>query len=207
MEIVNIIDLLDTNPKKKPWKKRKATNNIAIHHSQVDNQTAFNYNTWHINNNNWYRISYHYVIEETGLVYKCNEDDDYTYHVGNSNKDTIGICLPGNLDDNSMTNSQLMSLIELITELIFNYDLHSFDVKGHRVFPLSSRQKTKTCPGEKTDMECIRCEVAKLLTSKYNDIIWALEQKYKRFGERPFGDEKAFPETSGKKAYQGKFGL
>ena len=177
MEIVDLINAFDVNTNVKPWHKRDTINHLAIHHSEVSNQTVFDFNKWHTEHNGWHKISYHYVIDEKGIVYQCNNDDDLTYHVRGSNSDSIGICLIGNFDITDINECQLKNAEELVFDLCKKYALSASQILGHREFP--GQLASKTCPGDNMSMDSFRLSIGKKLVANYDMEIHRLNAKLK----------------------------
>jgi len=153
MKITNVINDLEVNPNAKPWKKKRFIRRIVIHHSKTENQGVADFNRHHINFKRWYRISYIYVLDDVGNVFKCNEDNDYTYHCAGANYDSIGICLEGNFDKKEVPKYQMDALVELLAELVELYQIGPDGIVGHRNFKTDA---SYTCPGKNVIIEKIR---------------------------------------------------
>jgi hypothetical protein len=106
-ETKNIINELETHPT-----KTYTTRNLAnieyfvVHHSAVpasvgpDAIASYHVNARVVKNGEviktrWPGIGYHYVIADSGLVYKTNELETVSYHAGSYNDVSIGVCLLG----------------------------------------------------------------------------------------------------------------
>ena len=72
-----------------------AIQKIAVHHSLTSSGSAESFARYHVKHNGWPGIGYHFVIEKDGTVKWCNDLEIKCYHVGNSNRMSIGICLVG----------------------------------------------------------------------------------------------------------------
>jgi len=105
---------------------------------------------WHMNDNGWSDIGYHYVIRRNGTVENGRKPEIKGAHVRNHNSDSIGICWIGR---NDIDDKQLKSLQVLVKALCFKYGLDiTEDVYGH--YELDSK---KTCPN--LDMNKFRAEI------------------------------------------------
>lgn len=123
---------------------------LAIHHSgNLDVKTAQDLAKFHIENNNWGGIGYHFVIDDLGVVYYVADLSTARANVANMNEQVIGICLMGNFDMAEPAKAQLDSTSKLCQFLIGDYaNLPAIDgwdkVLGHCEFP----NQSTTCPGK-----------------------------------------------------------
>lgn len=150
MNIVDISKILPWNTKVpwKRWKGRKlsAINTIVIHHSASSKKARpESINRYHIESNKWPRIGYHYYILDDGTIFKTNAIQDITYHAGNANSYSIGICIAGNFDAYVPTEAQVESALYLCDILIQAIPSVK-NVIGHHDCP---GYLFKSCPGIK----------------------------------------------------------
>lgn len=126
-------------------------NYLAIHHtagppSQTPNEIA----NYHINNNGWGGIGYHFLIGPDGTVYYVGDISTARANVANLNEQVLGICLIGNFTQGRKpTQQQINSAQKLCEFFIFNYpdltNVTAWDkVKGHKELPGQST----ACPGD-----------------------------------------------------------
>jgi N-acetyl-anhydromuramyl-L-alanine amidase AmpD len=118
--MVEIVDRSKTLPKHP--NKRYATrtthkiDTIIIHHSATtpgrDDPLAFAH--YHIEALGWAGIGYHYVVEPSGIIYKCQPLTVVSNHASGANTRSIGICLAGNFDNQVPTDPQWDAAIELV---------------------------------------------------------------------------------------------
>ena len=105
MEIVNISDQLQWNPRRGPWKKRNL--NIikeVILHQELGNADVYGVHHYHTNydsrgaayGRNWPKFAYHFGIHTDGTIYQCNELTDISWHTKRHNTQGVGIMLVGN---------------------------------------------------------------------------------------------------------------
>jgi N-acetylmuramoyl-L-alanine amidase len=106
---------------------------------------------WHVNDNGWADIGYHYVIRRNGVIEKGrdldgdgNVDEEVGAHAYGFNKDSIGVCLIGGKGkdgkaDANFTVEQYITLAILVRNKLEEYP--GSKVVGHR--DLSD----KPCPG------------------------------------------------------------
>lgn len=143
MKVVDLRGNLPTHRTLK-YKTRKLSDirSIAIHHSLTLSGSPEAFANYHINTNDWPGIAYTYVVQRDGTVYKCWDHDKVTYHVGNSNKHALGICMVGDFRTQQPTVEQYGAAIELVRQLQKEIPTAT-QVKGHSEYPGYS---WKACP-------------------------------------------------------------
>lgn len=132
-----------------PLKKIKF---IAIHHSQRKIDSPKRIKDFHIKIRGWENIGYHYLIDKNGKLCKGRSEKFIGAHVYGHNKNSIGICLIGNYDEESPTKKQIRTLIKFLKQKTKEFKIPIKNILGHREFP----KVTKTCPGKFVDMDKIR---------------------------------------------------
>lgn len=119
----------------------RSKTDIAIHHSLTKTGSAEAYARYHVSQG-WPGIGYHFVIEQDGTIKQCHNLGVKSYHVGNSNKFAVGICLTGDFRYSQPTEAQKESLRLLVAEL--KKELPNFKrIRGHNEFP---GYASKQCP-------------------------------------------------------------
>jgi N-acetylmuramoyl-L-alanine amidase len=134
--------------KKHPTKKYKTRSlgvitHIVVHHSLTKTGSAKAYAEYHVDTNGWPGIGYHFHIAKDGSVDWTNSLETISYHVGNSNKTSVGIVLTGDFRVEKPTEAQIKSLIALIRYLQKLLNIPITNVKGHSEMPGYS---WKECP-------------------------------------------------------------
>ena len=124
---------------------------LIIHHSQRDTDSPKDIKKRHLKRG-WEDIGYHYLIKKNGKISKGRSKKYIGAHVLGHNKNSLGICLIGNLDKSLPTRKQLEKLIIFLKKLSKKYNIPVKNVLGHREFP----NVTKTCPGNLVKMNLIR---------------------------------------------------
>ena len=94
---------------------------------------------WHVEDNDWSDIGYHYVIRRDGTVETGRSEDRAGAHVRGHNRDSIGICLVGGKPGFNFTRAQMDALGGMVDALQDEYAGAS--VHGHHEF-----DSGKTCP-------------------------------------------------------------
>lgn len=126
---------------------KREVNRIIIHCSYTPPSMDIGAETirdWHVNDNGWTDIGYHYVIRRDGTVEDGRPVERMGAHVRGHNRDSIGICMVGGMseeggDDCNFTHWQWESLFDLINDLEITFG--RLDIRGHREF-----DSNKTCP-------------------------------------------------------------
>ncbi|NDI37193.1 N-acetylmuramoyl-L-alanine amidase [Chengkuizengella sediminis] len=173
----NITDLRGKLPehKIKKYKKRRLEDirSIGIHHSLTLTGSAESFARYHVGNNNWPGIAYPYVIDHDGRIYWCWDHDVITYHVGNSNKHALGICMVGDFRKQLPTKKQYQSSLWLVDYLKRQLP-NVTQIKGHSEYLGYS---WKSCPV--IDMNKFRSDVemSNQAKTKFKDVpnnYWAV---------------------------------
>lgn len=118
---------------------------IAIHHSAtpLTGGSGIAFSTYHHDNNGWKGgCGYHFVITANGTIEWTQNPDVLSYHVGDANKQAIGVCLVGNFTVEKPTESQLQSLRDLHSCLVKDMPNYKRTL-GHSDYPQYS---WKACP-------------------------------------------------------------
>ena len=136
---------------------------IVIHHSNREVDSLERIKDLHVRINGWNDIGYHYLISngkitEDGKVYPGRSERVVGAHVFGHNKNSISICLIGNLDKNPPTKKQLQSLIKFLKQKTRKYNILVKNILGHNEF----KGVAKSCPGKFLDVNEIRKEILRL---------------------------------------------
>ena len=97
-----------------------------------------NIRQWHVVDNGWSDVGYHYVIKLDGTVQEGRPIEKSGAHTYGHNKDSIGVCYIGGMDKDmkewkdTRTLAQEDSLFNLLMDLKF--DFPEAKVFGHRDF-------------------------------------------------------------------------
>lgn len=167
-----LVDLADIETGEKEWKY------IAIHHSATHNGNAEAFRNFH-RSKNWWDIGYNFVIcngdggadgeLQRGRSLGISGAHVKSYRGINYNNIALGICLVGWFDNivwehsnpsvkfenpyNKIpTEKQMNTLIDLVKDLMNEYDIPAQNVLGHYEFP----NVFKSCPGGNFDMDGFR---------------------------------------------------
>ena len=198
---MNIKQILDYQPFKdvrysllkhrnKKYEKRtiEQIKTIAIHHSGTTVGDAKSFARYHVKNKQWPGIGYHFVIERDGTIKWTNSLETISYHVGNSNKRAVGICMTGNFKVQKPTKEQWNALYILINTLMNHLpNVKSVSsIRGHQEYPGYS---WKTCPS--LDMDRLRGNIE---TNTYEPVENDYYNDQKILIKRPSGFSKPNPE-------------
>ena len=115
---------------------------IIIHCSDTPKGIYFDIESirnWHINENGWMDVGYHYVILLNGEIQQGRPEKAVGAHCLGNNNRSIGICYIGGGDsEDTRTDEQKKALICLIKDLKKEYT--DAKVYGHNDF------SSKSCP-------------------------------------------------------------
>lgn len=119
---------------------------IVLHCSATKEGVDFNINDikrWHVDDNGWEDVGYHYVIKLDGEIQKGRDIEKIGAHCKNHNKHSIGICYIGGLDadgnpKDTRTDKQKANMYLLIERLKKRFG--DIPVYGHNEFA------NKSCP-------------------------------------------------------------
>lgn len=151
--IVDLTDKLPRHPTKRYRTRALATiSTIVVHHSATETGTPEAFARYHVEANGWPDIGYHYVIGKDGTVWKTNRASTISYHAGNANGHSLGVCLVGNFDREQPTQAQWLALVELLNGLMQAFGISADRVVGHREVPGTR----KSCPGRNISMDALR---------------------------------------------------
>jgi len=141
-------DEWNANPPKCNFNKQPYYNIITIHHTATSN----NYNDsfkivksiqiYHQENNNWCDIGYHFLIDRWGNIFEGRPLWAVGAHVAKHNMGNIGISLIGNFEEQPPSNASIKALIDIISWLVYKYNISLNNIKGHRDFA------NTLCPGK-----------------------------------------------------------
>lgn len=121
--------------------RSKVLEYIIIHHTaSTAKETVEQIHNFHINNNGWAGIGYHFYIRKDGTIYRGRPEKYVGAHCENYNSVSLGICCEGNFEIEQPTDNQLKSLSELLQHLKQKYG--NVQVVGHRDLNATA------CPGK-----------------------------------------------------------
>ncbi|MFO1441738.1 N-acetylmuramoyl-L-alanine amidase [Bacillus sp. Bva_UNVM-123] len=115
---------------------------IAIHYSLTTGGDLATFARYHVDTNGWPGVAYHFVILKNGTIEWNHNLGVLSYHVGNSNRFAVGICVVVDFRTEEPTPAQKQSLYLLIEAL--KKDLPKYKLTcGHNEFP---GYAWKACP-------------------------------------------------------------
>ena len=121
---------------------------VVIHHSATESGSPESYALYHIHNNGWPGIGYHYVISKSGKIVQAQFLKTVSFHTSGQNTRSVGICLTGNYDSQSPPPAQIDACVKLIKYLERKLG-RSLAIAGHNEY------STKSCPGSKVNVNQI----------------------------------------------------
>lgn len=157
-KVNNIIGDLPKGSKSYSKRPLEGITDIVIHHSAANGKFGpYDFAKWHIEQNGWPGIGYHYVIMQDGTIYQTNSHETLSYQTGGHNTYTLGICLAGNFEEEQVPAAQLKAARWLVSKL--QREITSISkVKRHGDY------KGTSCPGKNMPMDEIK---KKLIVTNY----------------------------------------
>ena len=116
---------------------RKSTDYIVIHCAATKASMDIGLTEirkWHVQDNGWRDVGYHYIIRRNGEVELGRSNRDTGAHAAGYNHKSISLCMVGGMaEDNSAENNftaqQWTALLDLVKQLKSHYP--DADVIGH----------------------------------------------------------------------------
>lgn len=134
-------------------------NKIIYHHCARSYWSPEGINDYH-KERGWKGIGYNFYVRKDGKIYLGRPENAEGAHTKGENSNSIGICLEGNFEEESLSKEQWESLINLSTYITLKYDIYK--IVGHRdVYDT-------LCPGENFPMNEIKNEVIKNIKNYKN---------------------------------------
>ncbi len=106
---------------------------LIVHHSASPLTTTIeDIQKWHVEENGWDDVGYHFVISQIGIVYRGRDLAYQGAHARGNNNDSIGVCLVGNNSEylNVWTTEQVGALQRMWNS--FKMLWRGIEVYGHR---------------------------------------------------------------------------
>ncbi len=123
---------------------------LIFHHSAIKDITVEKIDKLH-KKKGWQGIGYHYFISKDGTIYEGRPEGAEGAHTIGKNRESIGICVEGNLEEEEMTLNQIVSIENLSLYLCLKYDIR--DIMQHKDFA------NTLCPGKNFPIDEIKKSV------------------------------------------------
>jgi len=144
-------------------KRLNAVDGIVLHCSDTEDGPRPNWEAirrYHIEVNGWQDIGYHFVVERINGVVMVVQGRSPKFEGAHCaaqgrNRDTIGVCVVGDFDDNPPDEELYRKVVELLAFLCFTWHLPASSVRGH-----GELDPRKSCPGQQWDMDRTRAWLA-----------------------------------------------
>ena len=137
---------------------------IVVHQTDTLDQGAFtpyDIANYHVNNNGWAGIGYHFMITDEVKIYQTNPTTSISYHASDYNTRSIGVAITGNHTTGSTSSNadiigkkKYNALIYLLAKLSLEYNVKTKNIIGH-----TETGSPKSCPN--LIMPQLRDDVAK----------------------------------------------
>ena len=121
----------------------RTIDSIYVHHSASSQMETIRkmIDQWH-KDRGWNGVGYHFFIEADGGIQKGRDVAVVGAHCRGHNRRSIGICITGNFQNDTILAAQELSLKILLTGLMNEYNLTKTNVFGHR------ENGSTLCPGD-----------------------------------------------------------
>ena len=137
--------------------KREKTDTIVIHCSATPPTMDIGVEKireWHVDDNGWDDVGYHYVITRSGVLQKARPEEMQGSHARAVNGTSLGICLVGGSNasgdwENNFTDEQFVSLKSLISDLIKRYEMPEDFKQIKKIIGHYQVDDKKECPSFK----------------------------------------------------------
>ncbi|WP_054635162.1 N-acetylmuramoyl-L-alanine amidase [Thalassobacillus sp. C254] len=160
MKIKNVRSQVPRDPRNRAPQKRNLNDirRIVWHHGMtrrgLGGTNYLAYLRFHVNDNGWRLGGYTFGVEPNGEILQGYDLDIITYHVGNYNRHSLGIVLPGDFRYEDPTSAQYKAAVELTNWLLDQLPRNDIEVVGHQEVPTYA---WKNCPA--IDMNKVRRDV------------------------------------------------
>lgn len=131
-------------------------NQVVIHHSATASGSPEAYAKYHVYQNEWPGIGYHYVIAKDGEIVQTQPLRVISYHTSGQNTRSIGICLTGNYDTQQPPAVQIEATVKLIRWLEKKELKQELNIAGHNEY------SAKSCPGSNVSVGYIESRVKQI---------------------------------------------
>lgn len=144
---------------------------LIVHNNGVAGRTIADITRTH-KARGYLTVGYHTVIHEDGSAHKGRPDIMPGAHVLKRNWDTKGYCVVGNGDAQDFNPAQYETLTHLLADDCQKYGVPVSRIRGHRethdLVPGTKFDTTKTCPGQRVDMDLLRARVFRELQERFD---------------------------------------
>lgn len=134
---------------------------IIIHHSLTKDSKTVSWGAirrYHTIERGWRDIGYHFGIEQVYDAYEVflgRLPNVQGAHTLGQNHNSIGICVVGNYDEDTLPIEAYIKLVDLCKYLVQDYGIDPTEVYGHCDFA------SKSCPGNKFPLNDLKRDVAR----------------------------------------------
>jgi hypothetical protein len=144
---------------------------IIVHHSGMPGSTFATIKHTHTIQNGWPKVGYHKVVQQNGQVFLGREDFETGIHTVNHNAHSLGICLCGDFNTQSVSLAQWYALVEVVARWCKKHDIvpSASTVVGHK-----DKQATKTIDGVVQPNTCPGANLYSRLPQLRHDVIQTL---------------------------------
>lgn len=121
-------------------------NSVVLHHSAVPASVGADRIARHqVEMQKWPGVGFHYFIYDDGRIQQTQPLEVISYHAGDANSTSVGICLAGNFTDQPPTEAQLLAAGQLTAWLLQQLNLPIEAIHPHKDYVVTA------CPGDQWD--------------------------------------------------------
>ena len=139
---------------------------LVIHHSASAKSTTTveDIEKWH-RDKGFNGIGYHKVIETNGVLKLGRPEERMGAHAKGANKNSLGICVTGNFENEEPDEEQIETLVETLSDWCKSHNVDENSIYGH--FEVPGCVTTTACPGNnlKSKLDDIRIQVKGVLAN------------------------------------------
>jgi N-acetyl-anhydromuramyl-L-alanine amidase AmpD len=119
---------------------------LVLHHSAVPPSVgAGRIASYQVETQGWPGIGFHYFVYDDGRIEQTQPLEVVSYHAGDANPASVGICLAGNFTDRPPTDAQLLATGQLAAWLLQELSLPIEAIHPHKNYAVTA------CPGDAWD--------------------------------------------------------
>jgi hypothetical protein len=165
-------------------RKEYPPTHIILHHSaspqtqSFEALNAYHREKWNFRSTLGFYAGYQYVIEQNGTITQARADTEEGAHTLGNNKNTIGVCLMGNFEEDLPTAEQEQSLRSILREKMKRWNIPVENIMFHRDYA------NTLCPGDKITKRWVRELVTKADESGEREIPQGDREAYEQLLEQ-----------------------
>ncbi len=141
-----ITDLRDVLPKAGEYGRRGlgAVQRVVVHHSDAPPSVGpWQIAEYHVGVKGWPGHGYHFDVGVDGQVWQCQDLESVSYHAGDANADSVGVCLLGDYVGGGEPPDSQLDGVRKVMDYVEQVVGRELGVFGHREV-----MADRVCPGD-----------------------------------------------------------